>query len=99
MAGQEVRAGCTAIDSSSHIHQPAIPSPISVYFRARVAPEGRTASSVLLLLVLVCCAMVDAGVLTPYEQTIGQWDVSLRCAGNEVPSMLFPSREHAATKE
>jgi hypothetical protein len=56
-------------------------------------------SRALLLLVLVCCAVVDAGVLTPYEQTIGQWNVSLRCAANEVSAMLFPSREQAATKQ
>jgi hypothetical protein len=52
--------------------------------------------AIFLLALVVCTAMVDARFLTPYEQAIGQWDVSLKCADTEVPSMLFPSGDGAA---
>ena len=55
------------------------------------------------VLVLLNCAVcrVDARVLTPYEQAVGQWVVTLTSNGwrrSKVPSMLFPSLKTAANE-
>jgi len=50
---------------------------------------------ILQVFVVLCFAvrLIDARVLTPYEQAVGQWDVTVKANGwkkSKVSSMLFP---------